>query len=201
MKRLYAYGAALCLSLCLGAVPAKAQQIFSFPAYGGSVGYTFNDTKAAAPGKYHTGIDCWGPGYKSTYIQASSIGTVHGLTVNGQNDHGMGNCIILRHNVIISSGGATTPYYTVYAHMDGIVNGLACGQTVQRGQVIGIMGSTGYGERYYWGRTPHLHFEVKTGGVLHNPGGSGKYWGYTPKNATQYGYIDPATVFGNWSAK
>lgn len=202
MKRLCQFGILLCAYAFLSRVPtAHAQQLFAFPAYGGSVGYSFNSTNAAAPGKYHTGIDCWGPSYGSTYIQASTVGTVHSITINGQNDHGMGNCVILRHNVIVSSNGATSPYYTLYAHLDGIVNGLKAGQAVKRLQIIGTMGSTGQGQRYYWGKTPHLHFEVKTGGVLHNPGGGGTYWGYTPKDATQYGYINPAVVLGNWSAK
>lgn len=200
MKRI---GLFVCFCLLAWTAPdtAGAQQVFQFPAYGGYVAHPFNDTNAAVPGRYHTGIDCLGPGNQATYIQASNVGKVYAVTINGQNDHGLGNCLILRHDVIVSSNGTTMPCYTLYAHLDGIANGLACGQVVKRGQVIGVMGSTGYGQRFYWGATPHLHFEVKSAGILSNPTNGGPYWGYTPKDASLYGYINPANVIGVWTAK
>ncbi len=188
--------------LCASDAQAQQAKYFIFPAFGGSVAYPFNSTKAALVGSYHTGLDIYGPGYQSTYILASSVGTLHSVTINGQNDHGLGNCVILRHTVVVSSNGATATYYTLYAHLDAIANDLkAGGMTVKQGQIIGIMGSSGKGDRYYWGKTPHLHFEVKTAGVLHNPTNGGPYWGYTPKPAQNYGYIDPAVVIGNWFAR
>lgn len=191
----------LCL---LWASHAGAQQAkyFIFPAFGGSVGYGFDSTNAAVPGSYHTGWDIWGPNYGSTYVLASSVGTLHAVVINGKDDHGLGNCVILRHNVVVNSNGGTAVCYTLYGHLDSIAGDLkAGGMTVKQGQVIGIMGSTGKGNRYHWGKTPHLHFEVKSAGVLHNPVGGGPWWGYTPKSALNYGYMNPTLVIGNWYAK
>lgn len=193
-----------CMGMLLLCGRAEAQQAkyFIFPAYMGNVAYPFNSTQAAVPGKYHTGLDIYGPGYQSTYILASSVGTLHAIILNDGNDHGMGNCVILRHNVVVSSNGATAAYYTLYAHLDVIANDLkAGGQVVKQGQVIGTMGASGYGKPRYWGNTPHLHFEVKTAGVTQNPTNGGPYWGYTPKPAQNYGYVDPAAVIGNWYAR
>lgn len=179
---------------------AQAAQTFVTPAYGGIIWHPFNDTNAASPGNYHTGIDYWGPNKQSTYILASNIGVVHSIVKNGSADHGFGNCIIIRHAVPISSNGGTYTYYTLYAHLDSFVNNLTAGQVVSRSQILGTMGSTGYGQSLYWGKTPHLHFEVKTSGILTNPAGSGTYYGYTPKPAENYGYVNPATVIGRWTA-
>ncbi len=188
--------------LCASDARAQQAKYFIFPAYGGNLAYPFNSTKAAVPGKYHTGQDIHGPNNQSTYILAASVGTLHSVTINGQKDHGMGNCVILRHNVVVSSNGATATYYTLYAHLDAVANELkASGIVVKQGQVIGTMGSSGYGDAHYWGKTPHLHFEVKTEGILHNPTKGGPYWGYTPKSAQEYGYVDPAGVVGKWYAR
>ncbi len=134
---------------------AKAQTTFQTPVWGGSIAHPFNDTHAAHEGWYHTGIDYWGPNKQSTYILASNVGVVSAVITNGNNDHGLGNCVIIRHNVVISSNGATCPYYTLYAHLDSIVGINQCGQAVNRGQIIGIMGSTGSGLRYKWGTTQY----------------------------------------------
>lgn len=202
LKRTVLAAVPLLALLCASAAQAQQAKYFIFPAFGGNVAYPFNSTKAAVPGSYHTGLDIYGPNYQGTYILASSVGTLHSVTINGQNDHGLGNCVILRHNVVVSSNGATATYYTLYAHLDAVANDLkAGGMAVKQGQVIGTMGSSGYGKRLYWGNTPHLHFEVKTAGVLGNPTNGGPYWGYTPKPAQNYGYVDPATVIGTWFAR
>lgn len=188
------------MMLGFGMKTVDAQQTFMVPVQNGKLACTFNTTNCAVIGKYHAGIDYWGPSYACVPVLATNVGTVYSMTVNGQNDHGMGNCLILRHAVVVSSNGSTATYYTLYAHLDSFANGLKAGQAVTRGQVIGAMGSSGYGNRTYWGNTPHLHFEVKSSGVLHNPYGGGPYWGYTPKPAQNYGYTDPAAVIGKWTA-
>lgn len=183
--------------LLLMSASAHAQHAFISPVYRAKVSHPFNDRNAAAPGKYHAGAD-YSPTGGTTLIVASNIGVIHSITQNGRGDHGLGNCIILKHAVPISSNGKTHTYYTLYGHLASIAKGIRVGSVVSRGQTIGIMGGTGYNSTNKW--EPHLHFEVKTAGVLHNPYGSGMYWGYTPKNATLYGYVDPASVIGSWTA-
>jgi murein DD-endopeptidase MepM/ murein hydrolase activator NlpD len=63
-----------------------------------------------------------------------------------------------------------TIYY--YAHLDRYASGIAEGQTLRRGQLLGYVGNTGdAGPGNY-----HLHFEVST---TSDPR---KYWGGTPQN-------------------
>jgi murein DD-endopeptidase MepM/ murein hydrolase activator NlpD len=47
-------------------------------------------------------------------------------------------------------------YCYYYAHLDGYVKGMHEGMRVERGDVIGYVGSTGNADS----RTPHLHFAI-----------------------------------------
>jgi murein DD-endopeptidase MepM/ murein hydrolase activator NlpD len=67
---------------------------------------------------------------------------------------GYGNYIIVNHG---------NGFETLYAHLSEIR--VMAGQGVQRGQVIGLLGSTGRSTG------PHLHFEIRQGGVKRNPVG------------------------------
>ncbi|OGD50441.1 hypothetical protein A3K56_03535 [Candidatus Beckwithbacteria bacterium RIFCSPHIGHO2_12_FULL_49_13] len=60
--------------------------------------------------------------------------------------------------VVIDHGNGFT---TLYAHMASI--SVAVGQSVNRGDVIGVMGSTGRSTG------PHLHFEIRANGATVNP--------------------------------
>ena len=62
------------------------------------------------------------------------------------------------HHVIIDHGNGKT---TLYGHMTDVY--VKEGQTVQRGETIGLEGSTGKSTG------PHLHFEVRFWGVRYNP--------------------------------
>ena len=62
------------------------------------------------------------------------------------------------HYVVISHGNGTT---TLYAHMSS--RRVSQGQTVEQGQVIGLVGSTGVSTG------PHLHFEVSVNGTRRDP--------------------------------
>lgn len=98
--------------------------------------------------KLHTGMDI-GAGY-GTDVLAADSGTV--IFAGWNNAYGK--------MVIISHGGNIS---TLYAHQSSLL--VSEGQSVQRGQVIGKVGSTGYSTG------PHLHFEVRINGSTVNPRG------------------------------
>lgn len=63
-------------------------------------------------------------------------------------------------------GDSGNAYY--YAHLQSWVRGLAVGQRVERGEIIGFIGDTGNAT----GGAPHLHFEIHPG-TPRRPGGPG----------------------------
>jgi murein DD-endopeptidase MepM/ murein hydrolase activator NlpD len=170
-----------------GIAQAQVGEYFQFPSWGGSVIHPFDDLHDIHEGWYHTGWDIFGPGNKATYILTSAYGVVDSIT----NEHNMGNCIIIRHRVVINAKGATATYYTLYAHL--ATTSVKVGQSVSGGDIIGVMGSTGNVQYPI-----HLHFEVKTVGTTGAPTLPNSYWGYTPQPAEGYGYIDPALVLNKW---
>lgn len=100
--------------------------------------------------KFHTGIDIAAP--MGTPIKAANAGKVIYSGWYG----GYGRVVILDHGNM--NGSPTT---TLYAHMSR--QKVTVGQVVTRGQVIGLVGSTGYSTG------PHLHFEVRVNGKPQNP--------------------------------
>lgn len=99
---------------------------------------------------FHQGIDIAGGGCGS-YIYASNYGTVkevyssYPYNQTALASSGYGNYIMINHN---------NGYYTFYAHLNGVARGLRPGSIVERGQVIGYMGQTGYSFGC------HLHYEL-----------------------------------------
>lgn len=97
--------------------------------------------------KKHTGLDL--VSLSSNKIVAAEDGVVSLRTYNS-NGSSYGNGVEILHT--LSDG---TKCYTFYGHMkDGTVN-CKVGDTVKKGEVIGIMGSTGLSTG------DHLHFEVR----------------------------------------
>lgn len=95
----------------------------------------------------HTGIDL-ATGRKGDPILATADGQV----INVETDAGWGNYILIKHK---------HGFYTRYAHMDSFR--VTRGEHVQKGQVIGYIGSTGISTG------PHLHYEVHIGSDVVDP--------------------------------
>ncbi|MGC1379461.1 MAG: peptidoglycan DD-metalloendopeptidase family protein [Candidatus Baltobacteraceae bacterium] len=96
--------------------------------------------------EFHQGLDIAAP--TGTTVTAAAGGTV----IMAQWYGGYGNYILIDH------GGG---YSTGYGHLSAIF--VANGQSVQRGQAIGAVGSTGQSTG------PHLHFEVRINGKPVDP--------------------------------
>lgn len=109
----------------------------------------------------HKGIDIAGGGISGKPVRAAASGTVY--LSNGSCTHnykknyscgcggGYGNYVAIDHGQL---NGNT--YKTLYGHMSSIT--VSKGQHVEKGQVIGYVGTTG------WSTGPHLHFEFIVNG-------------------------------------
>ena len=117
----------------------------------GPVTSPFGDREHPVTGehRHHDGVDL--AAAQGTPIRAADEGVVSFAGVQS----GYGNVVIIDHPGL--GGGIQT----VYAHQSRI--GVAQGDHVGRGQVIGAVGSTGVATG------PHLHFEVREGGRAVDP--------------------------------
>lgn len=105
----------------------------------------------------HSGIDLISRTLGSDYIVAFARGLVTETrnTVAGFSEsQASGNYVRLKHD-----GGYTTEYF----HMKKGSVAVQKGQTVERGQVLGYMGATG------WVNGAHLHFGVRLNGTAKDP--------------------------------
>jgi murein DD-endopeptidase MepM/ murein hydrolase activator NlpD len=96
----------------------------------------------------HNGTDFAAP--RGTPILASGNGVVERANRFGS----FGNYTRIRH---------ANGYKTIYAHQNRFARGIRAGATVQQGQVIGYVGTTGRSTG------PHLHYEVHQNGNAVNP--------------------------------
>ena len=101
---------------------------------------TFTDARSA--GRSHDAIDIMAPA--GTPVLAVADGTVEKLF-----ESRLGGTTLYQFNA-----GRTLAYY--YAHLQAYAPGIAEGQALRRGQVIGYVGSTGNASP----EAPHLHFAV-----------------------------------------
>ena len=115
----------------------------------GPTGYAFEFPyvyQGVSYAHFHTGLDV-GVGL-GTPVSAAADGVVvlAGTNVVGGRVVGYGTYVVIAH------GGGL---YTLYGHLSRL--GVATGDRVRAGQVIGLSGSTGNSTG------PHLHFEVRVG--------------------------------------
>lgn len=96
--------------------------------------------------QFHTGVDFALAAGNNVYAAAS------GTVVEAKSSEGYGNLIIVRHDEKLA---------TSYSHLEKIL--VKRGDRVERGQVIGLVGSTGLSVG------PHLHFEVLEKGKAVDP--------------------------------
>lgn len=127
----------------LGTLPLPGTSELATPAKGvvGGCGYF----GCPRPGHLHNGVDFLAP--TGTPIHAAAEGVVALIESTGQSG-GYGNFACIQHRPNLA---------TCYAHMSAVAAALRVGSRVRRGQVIGLVGSTGNSS------APHLHFEVRRG--------------------------------------
>ncbi|NUQ13063.1 MAG: M23 family metallopeptidase [Gemmatimonadaceae bacterium] len=113
---------------------------------------------ASRGGRTHDAVDIMAP--RGTPVLAADSGSILKLR---RNDAGGLTIYQLDH-------ASQFVYY--YAHLDRYQEGLAEGQRLRQGQVIGYVGTTGNAPK----DAPHLHFQV----MLYR--GNGQYWGGEPVN-------------------
>lgn len=124
-------------------LPEAGSGVLSWPLDGiltQNYGITPYSKRLYASG-FHNGIDI-----ASSYgepIKAAMVGEV--LAIGSCGRYAYGNWIAIKH-----PNGLTT----FYAHLSGYARGISVGDSVERGQVIGYEGSTGYSTG------AHLHFGV-----------------------------------------
>ncbi|TME68779.1 MAG: hypothetical protein E6I50_06870 [Chloroflexi bacterium] len=100
------------------------------------------------PHKIHTGIDIAAP-YGTEIVAADT-----GVAYLYPGSVGYGNLLVIIHG---------NGYATYYGHLSRYAPGLSSGEVVPRGTTVAFEGSTG------WSTGPHLHFEIRYGGVYKNP--------------------------------
>ena len=109
-------------------------------------GFGYRRSPFGVAREFHPGVDMSAP--RGTQVYAAATGTV----VMAAHSGGYGNVIFIDHGFGFS---------TVYAHLSRI--NVKAGQTVTKGQSIGLVGSTGRST------APHLHYEVRVNGTAVNP--------------------------------
>jgi len=96
----------------------------------------------------HLGVDFETPTGKNIYAPRS------GIVVRYGRNHAAGNYVVIKHSQGIESS---------YNHMSKIDPKIRSGYKVTTGEVIGLVGNTGYSTR------PHLHFAVRKNGRMIDP--------------------------------
>ncbi|MFB1081542.1 peptidoglycan DD-metalloendopeptidase family protein [Jeotgalibacillus sp. JSM ZJ347] len=123
-------------------IPSKGTGSLQWPADGGYI----SSHQGPRWGDHHKGIDIASP--DSLTLSTADNGVV--VSAGFEGDYG--NKVVIDHN---------NGMRTIYAHLSEIH--VQPGQTVAKGETIGLMGTTGFSTGI------HLHFEVYVNGELKNP--------------------------------
>lgn len=119
-----------------------------YPAFGNiSDDYGMRVDPFSSELAFHHGIDI------SNEIGTPIYATADGVIKTTRYEPGYGKYILIDHE---------NGYETIYGHMAGFK--VRTGDRVHKGQIIGVMGSTGQSTG------PHVHYEVRIGGAKVNPG-------------------------------
>ncbi len=130
-----------------GGVESGAPGMFSWPVTGTITSpFGWRTNPFGGGPEFHQGLDIAAP--MGTTVTAAAGGTV----IMAQWYGGYGNYILIDHGAGYSTG---------YGHLSAMY--VSSGQSVQRGQAVGAVGSTGQSTG------PHLHFEVRIAGKPVDP--------------------------------
>lgn len=130
-----------------GGVESGTPGMFSWPVTGTITSpFGWRSNPFGGGPEFHQGLDIAAP--MGTTVTAAAGGTV----IMAQWYGGYGNYILIDHGAGFSTG---------YGHLSAMY--VSSGQSVQRGQAIGAVGSTGQSTG------PHLHFEVRIAGKPVDP--------------------------------
>lgn len=127
-------------------LPTAQRGLFGWPLETVRFTQHFGETSSLYRGKPHNGTDFGAPIGTQVFAVADGV-----ITAMGNNDKSLtlkyqyGRHIMIDHKNNMS---------TLYAHLSSFRAGLAVGQSVKRGELIGYSGNTGYSTG------PHLHFGV-----------------------------------------
>ncbi|HEY88621.1 MAG TPA: peptidoglycan DD-metalloendopeptidase family protein [Thermoflexia bacterium] len=135
----YSYG--FCGNVSVSGPGANGWFILPTGSYAVS-GYVFRDPVNPR----HNGLD-----YRC-HLGDAIYAADNGVVVYAGWASGYGNLVRIDHG---------NGFMTYYAHLDSVW--VSCGQAVYQGSVVGPCGTTG------WSTGPHLHFEIRKGGVPQNP--------------------------------
>ena len=158
---------AILMAMIMPLVPAAAQSVpfdpnqIVFPVVGGEINFIDDFYQLRGSGRIHSATDIMTKGVKGLPVVAASDGVVSWIG---------SNCCYMA----IDHGGG---YETWYIHLNndtpgtddgmgwGLAPGIEDGTPVAKGQLIGYVGDSGNAEAV----APHLHFEIRLGGVAINP--------------------------------
>ena len=133
--------------LNLDTVPGYNRGLFSMPLANGYLTQGFGNVPAGSITRkyysYHNGLDFGSKTGAGTPILAAADGRVRAVGNDGKYAYGVWVAIDHGNNLV-----------TLYAHLSRNSITVKAGQSVKRGQVIGLMGATGLA------LGPHLHFTV-----------------------------------------